>query len=78
MKILPVGVGRYRRLYLQYMLDNKDPELVLKGIVEINIGGCREFAKDVPVFKTMDEFYETHKAYLAVISTSPFCTKSNA
>lgn len=79
MKILLVGVGGYGKLYLQLMLENKNPELKLEGIVEINCDACpiREDIEkaEIPVYKTMDEFYESHSADLAVISTPPFLHK---
>lgn len=79
MKILLVGAGGYARLYVQLMLENKDPDLKLEGIVEKYFDTCplkEEIEKaNIPVYETMEEFYEKHEADLAVISTPPFLHK---
>ncbi len=79
MKILLVGAGGYAGLYVRLMLENKDPDLKLEGIVEKYFDTCplkEDIEKaSIPVYETMDEFYEKHQADLAVISTPPFLHK---
>ena len=74
MKILLVGAGGFGLRYLTMLLENTDPEITFEGIVE-KFSCPKEDeiqAAGVPVYKTLEEFYENHTADLAVIATPAF------
>ena len=76
MNILLVGAGGYGVKYVDYLLEGVDPTLTLVGVVEPYYAGCaRKDAIDaagIPVYETMEAFYATQRAELAVICTPPF------
>ena len=82
MKVLIVGAGGYGRLYVQLMLENKDPDLVFEGVVEKYFNTCemREqiLAASIPVYATMEQFYAEHSADLVVIATPPYLHKEQS
>ena len=82
MKLLLVGTGGYAKNYVKLLLENRIPDVVWEGIVDPFYSAC-EYKKEIdalkiPVYDTMKEFYERHKADLAVISTPTFlhCNQS--
>lgn len=80
MKILLVGAGGFGFRYVKMLLENTDPEIVFEGIVEAFSCAMEEEIKaaGVPVYKTLDEFYEKHTADLAIICTPAFMHKEHS
>lgn len=76
MKILLVGAGGYASLYVNALLNSKNPDICFEGIVDPYFANCRQkesiINKQIPIYNTMEEFYAKHTADLAVISTPPF------
>lgn len=74
MKILLIGAGGFGIRYLKMLLENTDPNIVFEGIVEKFSCPMEEEIKaaGVPVYKTLEEFYEKHTADLAVVATPSF------
>ena len=76
MKVLLVGAGGYGRLHARELLQNQRADVVWEGVVDPYIANSPEYenimAAKIPVYNTMEEFYQGHKADLAVISTPPF------
>lgn len=76
MKLVLVGAGGYAELYVDWFLKNKDPEIQLEGIVARSIARssrCKEIqAAGIPIYGTLDAFYEEHEADLAVIVTPTY------
>ena len=80
MKILLVGAGGFGLRYLKMLLENTDPEITFEGIVEKFTCPMEEEiqAAGIPVYKTLEEFYEKHAADLAVIATPAFMHKEQS
>jgi len=76
MKILLVGAGGYGTLYVRELLDNRPADIIWEGVVDPFFSACAEKtrveAAGIPVYDTMENFYQTHTADLAVICTPPF------
>ena len=76
MKILLVGAGGYGTLYVRELLDNCPEDVTWEGIVDPFFSACAEKtrveAAGIPVYNTMEEFYQAHTADLTVICTPPF------
>ncbi len=72
-KILCVGIGGYASVYLKYLLKSKDEEFQIVGMVEISPESCKYYQDlknlGVPLFRTMDEFYQNNSSDLAIITT---------
>ncbi|MBR7133718.1 MAG: Gfo/Idh/MocA family oxidoreductase [Clostridia bacterium] len=72
-KILCVGIGGYATIYLKSLLKNQRDDFEIVGMVEIFPERCecyRELkALGVPLFGTMEEFYQKYSADLAIITT---------
>lgn len=70
--ILLVGIGGYGENYVQILLNNTDG-IKFAGAVDPFPERCSRFSeikeKGIPVYSTLDEFYEKHSADMAVIST---------
>jgi len=79
MKILLVGAGGYGALYVRELLKANDPDITFEGVVEPYFDTCATkadiLAANIPVYKTMDEFYAERKADLAIIVTPTFLHK---
>lgn len=75
-KILLVGAGGYAHVYLDFLLDNGNDDIVLEGIVEKYIDNCPRkddlLSNGIPVYSDMEAFYENHSADLAIICTPTF------
>lgn len=76
MKLLLVGAGGYAANYIQILLNAHNSSLIWEGIVDPFYNACQYKeqidALNIPVYNTMEEFYEHHAADLAVISTPTF------
>ncbi len=74
-RILTVGAGGFASNYTRLFLDNLDSgKYEYSGVVEI----CDDFPykdefieKNIPIYKTIEEFYSENGAELAFISTPP-------
>lgn len=82
MKLLLVGTGGYAKNYVKLLLENQIPDVIWEGIVDPYYSAC-EYKENIdalgiPVYATMEEFYQRHTANLAVISTPTFlhCSQS--
>ena len=77
MKLVLAGAGGYGTVYLQYLLAHHGKDLVLAGVVEPYMDRCpnREAiqAAGIPVYETLNAFYDADGADLAVIATPSFC-----
>lgn len=73
MKILLVGIGGYGVNYVREFLGIADESLVVEGVcdpfakVSPEYGAIRQ--RQIPVYDTLPEFYTSHHADLAVISS---------
>lgn len=76
MKIALTGAGRYGKSYVDYILETKDPELEFIGVVEKNFDASpsKQAILDagIPVYGSMEEFYEKSHADLMILCTPPF------
>lgn len=76
MNILLVGAGGYGVKYVDHLLERSDPTLTLAGVVEPYFDACARkaeiLAAGIPVYATIEAFYATRKAELAIICTPPF------
>lgn len=76
MKILLVGAGGYADHYVDLLLNATDSDLVWEGIVDPFYTSCakKELTEraGIPVYDTMEAFYASHAADLAIICTPPF------
>jgi len=74
-RIVLVGIGGYGHVYVNALLDSAEGKAVrIVGAVDPRPEGCARLAElkeaGVPIFGSLAEFYQTHQANLAVISTS--------
>lgn len=71
--VVLVGVGGYGQTYLKELLFKKDKRISLVGVVDILPQQSQYYKdileQDVPIFKTLEQFYQAYKADLAIIST---------
>ena len=72
--ILLVGIGGYGNLYVNELLDHGDEHNVeIAGIVDPFPQGCKRFndlqQADIPMYHSIEEFYQINKADLAIISS---------
>lgn len=72
--VLLVGIGGYGSVYADAMLDRgEENKAVLCGVVEPRPEGYGRYGeimrRGIPVYDSMDRFYETHTADLTVISS---------
>ncbi len=76
MKILLVGAGGYAAHYVKILLENTDENIKWEGIVDPYFSNCilkKEVEeKCIPVYDTMEEFFDGHDADLTVIGTPTF------
>lgn len=76
-RILCVGIGGYANVYLEALLKCPDPDFTIVGMVDVFPEGCRFLdelkARGIPLFATMEEFFENGEADLAIITTPIQC-----
>jgi len=74
-KILVIGAGGYGLVYMKALMEHIDEgKYELDGVVEINIDACASYKEElqrrkISVYKTVEEYFEEHRADLAIIST---------
>ncbi len=72
-KILSVGIGGFAKIYLDYLLAKEHPDFEIVGTVDPYGKNAFHYeplrALGVPEFESMESFYETHTADLAIITT---------
>ena len=72
-RILSVGIGGFANVYLQKMLFENSDKFEIVGGVDVCPEGAKFYpdfqAKNIPVYATMEEFYNEHEADLAIITT---------
>ena len=72
-KILAVGIGGYANVYLEELLAKADPDYEFVGMIDIAAEQCKFYPRlrelGVPLFSSMEEFYESHRADLAIVTT---------
>ncbi|MFK3939928.1 Gfo/Idh/MocA family protein [Alkalihalobacillus sp. NPDC078783] len=70
-KVVLIGINGYGASYLRWLLEREDA--TLEGVVEIAAEKSGFFdvlqERSIPIYKTIDAFYENHNADLAIIST---------
>jgi predicted dehydrogenase len=74
LSILLVAIGGYGGLYASAMLDNGEKHNAeIVGVVDPRSQGYKRYDEivqaGIPIYETMEEFYQSHKADLAVISS---------
>jgi predicted dehydrogenase len=74
LKIVFVGIGGYGNVYLKEMLERMDEQyLEIAGVVDPYPEGCHYYTelmeRNVPVYKSLEQFYAKGGADLAVISS---------
>ena len=71
--ILLVGISGYGNLYLKELLTNKTESAYLSGVVDINPKKSSDYEevikRRIPIYDSMEEFYQQQQADLAIIST---------
>ena len=76
MHILLVGAGGYAAGYVKALLSNTDPSVKWTGVVDPYYAGSKVKslidAAGIAVYDTMEEFYQSHTADLAIICTPTF------
>ncbi|MBQ8509096.1 MAG: Gfo/Idh/MocA family oxidoreductase [Clostridia bacterium] len=72
-KVMLAGIGGYGDLYLRRLLDMKDEEVSVEGLVEPFPQSCTRLAeietKGWKIYPTLDEFYAERSCDVAVIAT---------
>ncbi len=72
-KILLIGIGGYAFHYIDALLDESPNDVEIVGMVDPYPQGCKRYrelmAKNIPLYSTPKDFYSSHTADLAVIST---------
>lgn len=70
-KVVLIGINGYGASYLRWLLEREDA--TLEGVVEIAAEKSGFFdvlqERSIPIYKTIEAFYENHNADLAIIST---------
>ena len=76
MKLLLVGAGGYGALYVRELLNNRPSNVAWEGIVDPYFSAHPERerieAEGIPVYDSLNDFYQEHSADLAIICTPPF------
>lgn len=71
--ILLVGMSGYGNVYLKELLTKKNENASLIGVVDINPKRSDYYEeiihRDIPIYKSMSEFYSNNHSDLAIIST---------
>lgn len=72
-KVFLFGIGGYGSFYVNALSDWKDKDVVIEGICELMPGMEERFPvireRNIPIYKSPEEFYARHQADLAIIST---------
>lgn len=72
-RILSVGIGGFANIYLQKMLFEESDKYEIVGGVDVYPEGAKFYpdfqAKNIPIYATMEDFYNEHEADLAIITT---------
>ena len=76
MKILLVGAGGYGARYVRELLNSTRTDFTLEGIVDPYLASSIEYEKilaaKIPTYNSMDEFYASRTADIAIICTPVF------
>jgi len=72
--ILLVGIGGYAQFHVKELLDKRnDDEFIIKGIIDPKPEGCKYFPQlmkmGIPVYSSMEKFFQNEKADLTLITT---------
>lgn len=71
--VLLVGISGYGHLYLEELFDTSYENAYLSGVVDINPERSAYYDeikhRNIPIYKSLEEFYAREKADLAIIST---------
>src|SRR5947208_4116532 len=73
-RVVLAGIGGYGRMYLSHLLDAPAPQrFEIVGVADPAPGRCDRFNevidRKIPVYESLESFYQTHTADLAVIAT---------
>lgn len=72
-KAVLVGIGGYGNVYLEHILSEENTKVELVGVVDVTPNNSAFFDeitnRDIPIFKSLEDFYATSSADLAIIST---------
>lgn len=75
-RILCVGIGGYANNYLSSLLACPEPDFEFVGMVDIAAKNCKFYpelvARGVPLYDSMEDFYASNTADLAIITTPTF------
>ena len=76
MDILLVGAGGYGTLYVDALLQSKDPDIHWVGVIDPCLGTVPRraeiLAAGIPAYPSLEDFYREHTADLVCIATPPF------
>lgn len=71
--IVLVGASGYGHIYLQELLQEENEQMVLAGVVDISPERSKYYQelldRKIPIYGSLEKFYEENKADLAIIST---------
>ena len=80
-KFVLVGIGGYGAVFVAEMLNNTNRDISVSGAVDPYHERCIYYNQilenNIPVYKTLEEFYVERKADLAVIATPIFLHTEN-
>ncbi|RCW74799.1 Gfo/Idh/MocA family protein [Saliterribacillus persicus] len=80
--VLLVGIGGYGNMYAKTLLESTDVSAYVKGVVEINPKHAPAYQtimdKNIPIYNSIEDFYEEQEADLAIISTPIHLHKDQA
>lgn len=80
--IVLVGVGGYGNIYAEELLMTKNVNAYLKGVVDITLEKSRFYdeikQRQIPVYDSLEKFYQEHDADLAIIATPIHLHKQQA
>lgn len=89
-KILLIGIGGYGVNYIHELTQNSIPQVSIEGVCEVMPDVYKQFPvleeRKISVYQSVEEFYENHKADLAIISSpihlhysqTEFCLKAGS
>ncbi|KRG11153.1 Gfo/Idh/MocA family protein [Lederbergia galactosidilytica] len=71
--IVLVGASGYGHVYLRELLQEENEQMVLAGVVDISPERSKYYQElqemKIPIYQSLEKFYEENKADLAIIST---------
>ena len=80
--IVLVGVGGYGNIYAEELLMSNNVSAYLKGVVDITLEKSRFYdeimKREIPIFDSLEKFYQEHDADLAIIATPIHLHKQQA